>query len=152
MNRGANLPWPSWLCVTCCVHRSVLTCGCCRVCFFRPFCLQSLSLSSLWSRTSTASCTKASVSIVPLAGRSAAAAQEGAGSTRCGTGPPARPAALGPTPDVLGAALETPGSSSLPTSGTRRRREAGTINKVNMNIAQRRLGKHVLKIKNQLSS
>lgn len=52
------------------------------------------------------SCTKASGSIVPRQGRSAAAAQEGAGSTRCGTGPPARPAAPGgPGPDVLGGRL-----------------------------------------------
>lgn len=74
---------------------SVLTCGCFRVCFFQPFCLQSLSLASPWSRISATSRTKASGSIVPLPGRSAAAAQEGAGSTCCGTGPPARPAALG---------------------------------------------------------
>lgn len=114
---------------------TVLTCGCFRVCFFQPFFLQSLSLASLWSRISATSCTKASGSIVPLPGRSAAAAQEGAGSTRCGTGPPARPAAPGgPAPDVLGAGLETPGSSSLATSGRWRRWEAGTINKVNKNV------------------
>lgn len=46
--------------------------------------------------------------------------------------PPRSPG--GPVSDVLGAGLETPGSSSMATSGRRRRWEAGTINKVNKNI------------------
>lgn len=113
----------------------VLTCGCFRVCFFQPFCLQSLSLASLWSRISATSCTKASGSIVALPGRSAAAAQEGAGSTRCGTGPPARPAALGaPRQMCWGQAWRRLLLPPCPTSGRGRRWEAGTINKVNKNI------------------
>lgn len=62
------------------------------------------------------------------------------GSTRGGwqhtlrDGTPCPPAAPGAAPDVLGAGLETPAPSSLATSGRWRRREAGTINKVNKNI------------------
>lgn len=98
MNRGANL---MAACDLVCaqvygVGVSVLTCGSFRVCFFQPFCLQSLSLASLWSRISATSCTAGSGCIVPVPGRSAAAAPEGAGSTHCGTGPPARPQPQGP--------------------------------------------------------
>lgn len=46
--------------------------------------------------------------------------------------PPRSPG--GPAPDVLGAGLETPGSSSLATSGRSRRWEAEALNKVNKNI------------------